>query len=390
MLLTLGLAVAMVATLGNQSSFLEQVSNALKNEPLQAESLIRHKFKAEDLVTGIAPYKEGVKVLFAVEAGPGQHRGSVGGDNLPESTLTQIGSLLVSTTTLRPGQGTTVNYIVDGKAVGKTHNLEVYLPNSTCDTPPGGRKGELRDMGEWKSTIFPNTTRKWFVYLPPGFDTNHAYPVLIGTDAQWDRQWQANALENCAREGLIPPTVGIFIEPGQDKPGTYAFRSHEYDRLSGDYSKFLLTEIFPEVQKIVKLSPDPHQRACVGVSSGGICGFTSCWQHPESFGVVISSVGSFDNIAHGDSLMEGGHNYPFLIRLTDPKPIRAFLQDGTHDLDNQFGNWFLGNSQMAAALKFKGYDAQWHPGEGFHSSDHLRNIFDKALVWWNGLKVVHF
>jgi enterochelin esterase family protein len=93
-------------------------------------------------------------------------------------------------------------------------------------------------------------------------------------------------------------------------------------------------------------------------------------------------VGSFDNIAYGESLREGGHNYPFLIRLTDKKPIRAFLQDGTRDLDNQFGNWYLGNAQMAAALKHKGYDVQWHPGEGFHSSDHLRSIFHEALVWW--------
>jgi enterochelin esterase-like enzyme len=145
-----------------------------------------------------------------------------------------------------------------------------------------------------------------------------------------------------------------------------------------------LTEIFPEVEKIVKISHEPSQRACIGVSSGGICGFTSCWQHPEEFSAVISAVGSFDNIAHGESLMEGGHNYPFLIRLSDKKPIRAFLADGSHDLDNQFGNWFLGNQQMAAALKFKGYDIQWHPGEGFHSSDQLRSIFDQALVWWNG------
>jgi len=376
----------MVATLGTQSSFIEQVSGLLKTDPAQVESVVRHKFKAVDLAVGIPPYKEGVNVLFAIEAGPGQRRGMLRGDNLPDTSLTRAGGLLVSTMTLRPGQGTTVSYLVDGQPIGKPYNLEVYLPNPVVDPPPGGHKGELRDMGEWKSTIFPGTTRKWYVYLPPNFDATHEYPVLIGTDAQWDRQWQANALENCARDGLIPPTVGIFIEPGQDKPGNYSFRSHEYDRLSGDYSSFLLTEIIPSVEKIVKLSHDPSKRACVGVSSGGICGFTSCWQHPEAFSTLISSVGSFDDIAHGESLMEGGHNYPFLIRLSDKKPIRAFLQDGTHDLDNQFGNWFLGNSQMAAALKFKGYDVQWHPGEGFHSSDHLRSIFDKALVWWNGVK----
>lgn len=384
-MLTLSLAAAVAAYLGTQSSFFEQVSGSLKSDPAKAAALIRQKFKATDLAAGIPPYKEGVNVLFAIEAGEGQHRGFVSGDNLPETGLTPIGGILAATLTLRPGQGTTVAYTLDGKPVGKVHNLEVYTPNPVVESPPGGMKGNLKDMGEWKSTGFPGTTRKWYMYLPPNLDPSHEYPVLIGCDAQWDRQWESNALENAAREGLIPPTVGIFIEPGQDRPGNYSFRSHEYDRLSPDYASFLLTEILPEAEKTAKLSHEPAKRACIGASSGGICSFTSCWQHPEAFGVAISAVGSFDNIAHGDSLIEGGHNYPFLIRLTDKKAIRVFLQDGSRDLDNQFGNWFLGNSQMAAALKFKGYDVQWRPGEGFHSTDQLRSIFDKALVWWNGV-----
>jgi enterochelin esterase-like enzyme len=358
----------------------------LEKEPSRAEALLRGKFKKEDLAVGVPPYKEGLTVLFAIDPGVGNHEAVVSGSNIQTIALKHVGSLLAAVVELREGQGTTIRYVIDGHPTSKIYNLEVYKHNPVTDTPPGGRKGELREMGEWKSTVFPNTTRKWYIYLPLNFDPAHEYPVLIGTDAQWDRQWIANGLENCAREGLIPPTVGVFVEPGQDKPGNYAFRSHEYDTLSGDYSQFLLTEILPEVEKVVKLSHDPSQRACIGVSSGGICGFTSCWQHPESFSAVISGVGSFDNIAHGESLRDGGHNYPFIIRLSEKKPIRAFLQDGSNDLDNQFGNWFLSGSQMAAALKFKGYDVQWNPGEGFHSSDHLRSIFDKALVWWNGKK----
>jgi enterochelin esterase-like enzyme len=173
----------------------------------------------------------------------------------------------------------------------------------------------------------------------PNLDPNREYPLFLATDAQWDRQWMANGLENCARDGIIPPTVGVFIEPGQDKPGNYSDRSHEYDELTDDYSNFIFTEILPQVEKIVKLSHDPAQRATSGVSSGGIAGFTICWRHPESFSTVISAVGSFDNIASGASGHDGGHNYPFIIRMADKKPIRVFLQDGSHDLDNKFGSW---------------------------------------------------
>lgn len=380
-LLTL-LAAAHLA-FGSAPSFLQQVGDLIQSDPAQAESLIRSRFKKEDLVAGVAPMKEGTRVLFAVEAKSGA---SVSGDNLPPTALIKVGNLCAVVANLRSGLGSTVRYTVDGTILNRSFNLEVYDPNPFVETPPGGRKGDLRDMGELQCLAYPGTIRHWWVYLPPDLDSKVEYPVLFGCDAQWDREWQANSIENAVRAGLIRPTVGIFIEPGQDKPGNYSNRSFEYDRLTADYSNFLLKEIEPQVAKLVKLSRDPAMRACVGISSGGICSFTSCWQHPESFGVMISGVGSFDDIAHGESLIEGGHNYPFLVRLSEKKPIRAFLQDGSHDLDNQFGNWWLGNQQMAASLKFKGYDYQWYPGEGFHSSEGLRSVFDKALAWWQGVK----
>jgi enterochelin esterase-like enzyme len=367
-------------------SFLDQVRTAMETDPSHAESLIRAKFKPADLAAGIAPYVEGTTVLFAVSMEPGDHTALVQGDSLAKSMLSKVGKLDALIQYLPNGFGSQVQYVVDDKPAAKTFNLEVYAPNAVVETPPGGLKGELRDMGEWKSGIYPGTTRKWYIYLPPNLDPNHEYPLLLGTDAQWDRQWIVNGLENCARDGRIPPTVGVFIEPGQDRPGNYSDRSHEYDVLNGDYSNFLLTEILPQVEKIVKLSHDPSQRATIGVSSGGICGFTTCWLHPDLFSTVISAVGSFDDIAHGASLTEGGHNYPFILRLSEKKPIRMFFADGSHDLDNQFGNWFLGAQEMAAALKFKGYDYKFFPGQGFHSTNQMRSIFDQALVFWNGKK----
>ena len=41
---------------------------------------------------------------------------------------------------------------------------------------------------------------------------------------------------------------------------------------------------------------------------------------------------------------------------TEKKPLRVFLQDGSGDLDNAHGNWWLSNQQMAAALKFAKWD----------------------------------
>ena len=115
-------------------------------------------------------------------------------------------------------------------------------------------------------------------------------------------------------------------------------------------------------------------RAICGISSGGICAFTVAWEMPELFSKVLSHVGSFTNI-------RGGHNYESLIRKLPRKPIRVYLQGGSQDLDNEYGNWPLANQQMAAALKFKGYDHTFDYGPGFHSLQHGAATLPQALRW---------
>lgn len=368
-----GLCLAIAAMIQKPATLQEFLSAS----DLDKEQILRDRFKPEELRAGIAPWREGDLVLFAVEGGPAQ----LVADQAVQGNMPRLGSLSYECKLRAAPYGAVMRYRVAGQTLERSFNFEFFPANPLVRPPSDGIKGQFRDMGEFKSEVFPGTTRKWYVYLPPNLDPDKEYPVLFCTDAQWDRQWIANGLENAARNELIPPTVGVFVEPGQDKPGTYSNRSREYDTLSDAYSRFLLTEIEPQVSKLVRLSQDPAKRACIGMSSGGICAFTACWQRPDRFGVAISAVGSFTNLARGESGLAGGHNYPPMIRMTDPKPIRIFLQDGSHDLDNQFGNWFLANEEMAAALKFKNYDFEWHPGPGFHSTEHLRSIFDQALVF---------
>jgi enterochelin esterase family protein len=136
----------------------------------------------------------------------------------------------------------------------------------------------------------------------------------------------------------------------------------------------LIEEILPEVAIEYNLTTDPNGRALCGISSGGICAFTAAWERPEAFGKVLSQVGSFTNI-------RGGHVYPSLIRKTERKPIRVFLQDGSHDLDNMHGNWPLANQEMAAALKFAGYDYKFEFGDGGHNGKHGGAILPDSLRW---------
>ena len=119
-------------------------------------------------------------------------------------------------------------------------------------------------------------------------------------------------MDNLIAKQEMPVAIGFFINPGSvpaAEPGQKgrSNRSFEYDSLGDAYARFLLDELLPEVEKKWNITKDPAGRCTVGISSGGICAFTAAWERPDSFGKVISHIGSFTNI-------RGGHVYPALIR----------------------------------------------------------------------------
>src|SRR5215218_850400 len=93
------------------------------------------------------------------------------------------------------------------------------------------------------------------------------------------------------------------------------------------------------------------------MSSGAMCAFTVAWQRPDAFRRVISMIGSYTSIgyepaANGAPMKPGGDLYPTLIRKNPIKPIRIFPQDGSHNLSNEHGSWFLANQQMVSAFEY--------------------------------------
>ncbi|HVF17013.1 MAG TPA: hypothetical protein VNA21_08880 [Steroidobacteraceae bacterium] len=91
--------------------------------------------------------------------------------------------------------------------------------------------------------------------------------------------------------------------------------------------------------------------------------------------------------------MAGGDFYPTLIRKSPIRPLRIFLQDGSNDLSNEHGNWFLANQQMLSALEWANrnadqqrmsgprYDISHVWGEGGHSDDHGGVLLPDILTW---------
>jgi enterochelin esterase family protein len=243
------------------------------------------------------------------------------------------------------------------------------------------------------STTFPGTIRKCAVYIPAQYDGSKPAALMIFQDGVRhylydDQEFKvATVFDNLIHKKEMPVMIGLFLDPGykrtelpatREARGTAENRSFEYDTLSPQYSQFLLEEILPHVKKQynLKITDDPDGRAICGMSSGAICAWTVAWERPDQFHKVVSHVGSFTNI-------RGGNKYPDMIRATEAKPIRVFLQDGHNDNRGRRPdrNWVIANHNMAAALEEMDYDYKYVYGEGAHNGNHGGVIFPDTMRW---------
>jgi enterochelin esterase-like enzyme len=235
------------------------------------------------------------------------------------------------------------------------------------------------------SQIMAGTTRDYWLYVPAQYDATKPAALMVFQDGSAYVEPEGEfrvpvVFDNLIHQRAMPVTVGLFVNPGHkskalpNNPFHSDNRSYEYDSLSEKYARFLLDELIPEVGQRYAITDDAKRRAIAGISSGAICAFTAAWHHPEAFHKVLSHCGSFVDI-------RGGHAYPFWIRQWPKRDIKIFLQSGANDLETQFGHWWLANQEMAAALKWRGYDHQFVGGTGGHDGKHGGSILPDSLRW---------
>lgn len=242
-------------------------------------------------------------------------------------------------------------------------------------------KGDIKGPFVWKSTIYPGTERDYWIYVPKQYDAKKPACTMIVQDGlSRATGWKLTAaLDSLIDAKEIPVIIGIFIDHGKvPSTGTDNFprfnRSFEYDALGDRYAKFLLEEMLPEVSRSYNLSTDPNDRSIAGASSGAICAFNVAWERPDQFRRVLSTIGTYVGL-------RGGDEFATLVRKTEPKPIRVFLEDGDHDLNIYAGDWWMANQDMLTALTWSGYEVNHAWGDGGHDSKHASMIMADALKW---------
>ena len=261
----------------------------------------------------------------------------------------------------------------------------------------GVPRGEVRGPFTLPSEAYPGTQHTYWVYVPAQYDAAVPAALMIFNDGQafknMDGDLRApNVLDNLIHRREIPVMLSVFINPGrrpdQPEPTPQEWgdrttnRPTEYNSLDDRYARVIVDELMPALRKDYSISTDPEQHGIGGASSGAIAAFTVAWERPAHFRKVLSMIGSFVNL-------RGGHQYADIVRKSEKKPIRIYLQDGRNDNRglgrggkyNQERDWFYNNVRLMEALTEKGYDLNYQWGIGRHSQKHGGAIFPDMMRW---------
>jgi enterochelin esterase family protein len=262
----------------------------------------------------------------------------------------------------------------------------------------GVLKGEVRGPYTLPSQAYPGTQHTYWVYVPAQYSPAVPASLMIFNDGQAFKNpvegdlRAPTVLDNLIDRREIPVMLAVFINPGrtpeQPEPTPQEWgdrttnRPTEYNSLDDRYARVIVDELLPALNKDYNIAKEPERRGIGGASSGAIAAFTVAWERPNEFRKVLSLIGSFTNL-------RGGHAYADIVRKSEKKPIRIYLQDGRNDNRGigRSGNydetrdWFFQNVRLMEALRDKGYDLNYQWGIGRHSQKHGGAIFPDMMRW---------
>jgi enterochelin esterase-like enzyme len=241
------------------------------------------------------------------------------------------------------------------------------------------------------------------VYLPPSFGENtHQRPFLMLNDAQ-DMQavHLENTLSSLYKHLKIKSIIVIAIYPNDrmQEYGTaampdYANRGSE----AGNYSKFIVEELIPFLEKHYRIDIKSPYNAFAGFSLGGLSALDIVWNHSNIFKKVGVFSGALwwrskpfkEEAPDDDRIIHDG-----FAESKKRKGLRFWLQTGTNDETTDRNNNGVIDAiddtlDLIKILKNLGYrskDIKYVEVEGGeHNPDTWAKVLPDFLVWSFGLK----
>jgi len=201
----------------------------------------------------------------------------------------------------------------------------------------------------YKSTVVGDQ-RDFYVYTPPGYDSRvkTEYPVLylLHGYGQLTSSWTETGLANVILDHLIdegkakPMIVVIPLANGGAEiiaGGNKAFRNDNLRMKNFDkFTRDLLTEVIPRVERDYRVKKDRNARAIAGLSMGGAESLHTGLNHLDEF----SWIGAFSS---GGMLPSFDEEFPTRRAYANAKLrllwVACGVDDGWINLNRDFNKW---------------------------------------------------
>lgn len=229
-------------------------------------------------------------------------------------------------------------------------------------------EGEIVERTLWSDHL--QETRKFWIYLPPGYDPTRVYPALY----QADGGMFPGVIEAAIADGAIPPIVVIGMLSGQEgivedrsELGIADLRSADY--LPGfpdgggrfdPHLAYLTDELIPWAEREFSLSPDSADRIITGWSNGGALAVWAALKRPGVFGAAMPMSQAYRPVNDNEPELAAGAGH-----------TRFFFSAGYYE-----PAFYSGTQQSARALQNAGFDAYFTD----YAAGHMLDQWQVALL----------
>ncbi len=227
---------------------------------------------------------------------------------------------------------------------------------------PEIQHGTLTDI-MFRSKALGND-RRIRVYLPAGFSAETTgYPVILFHDGLEfiDLGKADRVLDYLIANHTIVPVVAVFVQP-IDRDEEYSGQKKER------YTRFIVDELMPALEKRYRVSTDPSKRAMAGISNGGNIALYIGINHPGQFGKISAQS---SNVIH--EILKR-------FKKRDRQNLLIYTDIGKYDIDILVSMAF----DLKGILQEKGYQHLFHVWNEGHSWCSWKEHLKEPLVWFLG------
>ncbi|WP_222612789.1 alpha/beta hydrolase [Undibacterium rugosum] len=271
-----------------------------------------------------------------------------------------------------------------------------------ADALPSVVSGQIERLSAFSSRYVG--ARHIDVWLPPGYDRQHRYPVIYMHDGQalfdpavsWNKQaWQVDRVAGqLIQDAQIeaPIIVGIW-NAGILRPAEYLpekamqflnpdtrqapMNSRDLPELMADrYLKFLTEELKPEIDRRYPTRSDAAHTMLMGSSMGGLISLYAMSEYPQVFGAAACLSTHWTGIFEQNASVPLALFQYWSVHLPDAAQHRLYMDYGTETLDALYP---VHQQFFDVLVREKGYTGERYMSRAFPGAAHTETDWSLRL-----------